>query len=126
MHFVWGTKDRQPLLTEEIRGPVHAAIVKKCRELGCEVLAVGSVEDHLHLLVEMRPSVAPSDLVRAAKGVSSHLVNHQLNPSIPFRWQENYGVFSLTKNGLPRLREYVLNQREHHERGSTHKELETF
>ena len=34
-HFVWRTKDSEPLLADEIRERVHGAVWKKCEELGC-------------------------------------------------------------------------------------------
>ncbi len=124
IHFVWTTKNRGPWLTEDIRDDVHAAIFKKCQEIGCPPIAVGSIEDHLHILTELRPSLSASEFVKEVKGTSSHLINHALKPNEILRWQNKFGVFSLTKKGIPRVKAYVLNQRKHHEEGPLYNELE--
>ncbi len=124
LHLVWATKNREPWLTEGITEEVHSVIFKKCQELECPPIAVGGIEDHVHLLCEFRPSLSPSELVKEVKGASSHLINHVLKPGDVFRWQGRYGVFSLTKKGVPRVKDYILNQRQHHAEGSTHPDLE--
>ncbi|MCA9446467.1 MAG: IS200/IS605 family transposase [Candidatus Omnitrophica bacterium] len=124
MHFVWATKNREPWLTERIRKDVHAVIFEKCKQLECLPIAVGGMEDHVHLLSELRPSLSISELMKEVKGVSSHLINHVLNPDDVFRWQARFGVFSLTRKGVPRVKDYVLNQRKHHEEGPLYKDLE--
>ena len=43
-HFVWATKGRLPLLTDEIEKPVWTAITSKCRELGAFPIVIGGIE----------------------------------------------------------------------------------
>lgn len=124
LHLVWATWDRLPLITEVIRGPVYACIQAECKSLGAEVIAVGGVDDHVHLLVRVPASLAPAMLVKQAKGASSHLVNHQLDPGTVFKWQGGYGAFSVSKRLVPKVRDYILRQEEHHRSGTTHAAVE--
>ncbi len=106
VHVVWGTWDRLPLLTPRIAPRVCAAIGAKCEELGAEVVALGGVEDHLHLLVRLPATLAVADLVKHVKG------------AVLFRWQGAYGAFSVGVRDLDQVSAYIRGQREHHAAGS--------
>jgi len=117
-HFVWGTWDRLPLLVPGVREPVYAAIRAKCEELRCSVWALGGVEDHVHLVVELAGPVSQSLLAKEVKGASSHLITHDIRSGEFFKWQGAYASFSLNRNALPDVTAYVERQEEHHRRGT--------
>ena len=118
LHFDWATWDRLPLLTDDLARDVYRAIGAKCEELGAQVIAVGGVEDHVHLLVGFPSTVSIADLVGQAKGASAHLVTHQLAPGDFFKWQGAYAVYSIYHTAVPRVADYIARQREHHLTGS--------
>lgn len=124
MHLVWATWDRMPLLTEPIRPQVYACLQAECARMRVQVLAIGGVDDHVHLLVRMPGSVAVAPLVKQIKGASSHMVNHEIPKSFGFRWQGSYGAFSVSKINLPLVRDYILRQEEHHRLGTFHRAAE--
>ena len=93
-HFVWGTKNREPLIAPEWEDSLHNVIAAKATELGAFVHAVGGTEDHAHLVVSVPPKIALSTFIGQVKGNSSHFVNHELNVDIHFAWQAEYGVVS--------------------------------
>ena len=74
--------------------------------------------DHVHVLVRFPTTVSIADLVRRIKGASSHLVTHVLRSPEPFKWQGGYGVFSVSRRHVPVVRDYVLNQEQHHRDGT--------
>jgi REP element-mobilizing transposase RayT len=51
VHLVWSTRDRQPLIQLRFERRLFAEIVRKCSEFGCTVVAIGGVENHVHLLI---------------------------------------------------------------------------
>jgi REP element-mobilizing transposase RayT len=75
------------------------------------------MEDHVHLLARVPTSLSTADLVKQVKGSSSHLVNPAHGRQATFRWQGGYGVFSVSRQHVSRIRRYVLNQEEHHRAG---------
>jgi len=81
LHLVWATWDRLPLITETVESRLYAAIAEKCRKLKCVPLAIGGIDDHIHLLVRLHTTVAIATLVKEVKGSSSHLVTHEITPS---------------------------------------------
>jgi REP element-mobilizing transposase RayT len=114
VHLIWATWDRLPLLSAEIEERVFAAIAQKCREMNCEPLAIGGVEDHVHVLVQLNPSVAAAKLVQEIKGSSSHLVTHEIQPGEFFKWQGAYRAFTLRKSEVGLVQAYIHNQKAHH------------
>jgi REP element-mobilizing transposase RayT len=115
VHAAWSTWDRLPLLTDEIQRRVHRAIAAKCAELGAEVVALGGVEDHVHLLIKQPPALALSYIIGQVKGASSHLANHDLPPNGPFfKWQGAFGADSISPSALGAVSAYIANQEKHH------------
>jgi REP element-mobilizing transposase RayT len=114
LHLVWATWDRHAFLVPAIRERVYECIQAECANLRVDVIAIGGVEDHVHLLVRVPATIAPADLVKRVKGASSHMVNHDMHAPFYFKWQGAYGAFSVSKRHVPLIREYVLRQAEHH------------
>jgi putative transposase len=103
---------------------VYAAIQAQARAGGADVVAIGGVADHVHVLTRFPTTLSIADLVKRLKGSTSHLIAQEVRPGETFRWQGGYGAFTLSKRGVPHAREYVLNQEEHHRFGTLHAELE--
>jgi REP element-mobilizing transposase RayT len=114
VHLVWSTWDRVPVLVGPVEAEAHAAIRRKCRELRCRALAVGGMPDHVHVLVQLHPSIYISQLAQEVKGASSRIVNDRCGPAVPFRWQAGYGAFTLRTSDIPVVHDYIIRQRSHH------------
>ena len=124
LHLVWATWDRLPLITPELQGPIYSCIQAECADLRCEVLAIGGIEDHVHLLVRFPTTVTIAQIAKQVKGASSHLVAQKLDPMAGFKWQGAYGAFTVSRGDLDRVTRYIANQREHHRAESLMNELE--
>jgi len=114
VHLVWATWDRLPNITAEIERRLHRNIESLAQEMGCTVLAINGMPDHVHLFVKLPPTVSVARLVKQVKGVSSHFVNQTLQPGFLFRWQGRYGAFSVSRWDVDRIAGYVRRQKEHH------------
>jgi len=123
-HIVWATWDRLPLIDAEVEPRLHGMIQNKLRELDCVSIATGGVEDHVHVVCQFPPTLAISELVKRIKGASSHFVSDELAGRETFRWQGTYGCFTIGESALPKVKAYVLNQRQHHASDDTHREWE--
>lgn len=119
LHCVWATWDRLPLITPEIQPTLYAEIIQQCKQLKCTVIAVGGIEDHVHLLVGFSPTVCISDIMKAVKGSSSHLITHVVKPSKFFKWQGSYGAFTVSNRDIDQVADYIRNQAAHHQQNST-------
>jgi REP element-mobilizing transposase RayT len=68
LHFVWATRRRLPLLAEEFEAKVYAYISQVCKDDGCDLIAVGGMPDHLHLLVNFSNKVSFAEFVQHISG----------------------------------------------------------
>ena len=123
-HLVWATKKRQPLITADKEPKLYNYIIGKADTLGSIIHAIGGVENHIHLIASIPPSLSVANFVKNIKGSSAHYLNHSLTNSDLFIWQRGYGVFSLGGKQLPQAVDYVLNQKAHHLQGTTISSLE--
>lgn len=124
LHCVWATWDCLPLIPPDIREEIYAAITQPCQEMECTVIAVGGIEDHVHLLACISATISVLQLMKEVKGSSSHLVAHQLKPNQFFKWQGGYGAFTVSYCELNRVANYIRNQAIHHRRRSIVPSLE--
>ncbi|MDQ2731694.1 MAG: transposase, partial [Armatimonadota bacterium] len=92
----------------------YACIISLVNACKCEALAIGGVQDHVHLVVKAPTTISPSEIMQRVKGASSTLVRERLAPGKLFGWQEGYGVFSVSRSHVERVVNYVKNQEHHH------------
>ena len=124
LHLVWSTWERHPLITPELQPRIYSGIQHQARKMGVEMIAVGGICDHVHVLIRFPPAVAVTTIVGPLKGASSHLVTHVIRSPDAFRWQGGYGAFTVSRFGISRVRDYVLDQERHHREGTLIEALE--
>ena len=113
-HIVFATKDRARCLDAARRNDLLAYIWGITRNTGCHLLRVNAMEDHVHLLVALHPSLGLSEFVKKIKiAASGHIRRENLFPGFA-GWQVGYGAFTHNVHERPRLIEYVRNQQQHH------------
>ena len=123
-HFVWSTKERLPLLTADVESRVITYIASKCNELSYKLLAVNGASDHLHILVQLAPTILVADVAKNLKGASSHYINKECNLPDTLYWQDGYAVLTMRQNDVPKVITYIKNQKKHHADSSLSKTLE--
>lgn len=123
-HFVWAVKGREPRLIEGIIRPVLRCVESETRDMGCQVMALNAMADHVHLCIQAPTRLAPSEIAQRAKGVSSRFIHCSIAGGEAFRWQEGYGVFSLSRSHVSRVIRYIKGQQEHHATGTIWSEWE--
>jgi REP element-mobilizing transposase RayT len=89
----------------------------------CHLYRINGVEDHLHIVTHLHPSVALAGLIKDIKIASSLFIKEQsLFPDF-VSWQEGYGAFTYSIKERERLINYVKNQEEHHKKSSFKEEF---
>jgi REP element-mobilizing transposase RayT len=114
LHIIFSTKDRQPWLDSGVRPRVHAYLATICRDLGGELVHVGGVADHVHIVTTLPRTVAQAQLVEQIKKASSKWIKTLDAPYRGFFWQRGYGAFSVSPSQLGEVLRYVHAQQEHH------------
>jgi len=113
-HCVFATKQREPLVTTELRERLWPYLGGIARENGMKTLAIGGTADHVHLLLSLPATMPVAKALQLLKGNSSKWI-HETFPTLHrFAWQEGYGAFSISVSGIRETTAYILNQEEHH------------
>ncbi len=84
------------------------------RENKIKALAIGGIEDHVHLLLSLPSTVTIAKTMQLIKGGSSKWIHEEFPEYRSFVWQEGYGAFSIGISQVEETTRYILNQREHH------------
>lgn len=71
-HFVFSTKYRKSALKGDIGQKVRELIREVCRSFEVDIVKGHVRPDHVHLLLSVPPDIAPSKLMQAIKGKTSH------------------------------------------------------
>lgn len=121
-HVVFSTKERRPFMEAKWRKDLHAYLGGIVRGLGGVAEAVGGVEDHVHLLISLKTTDAPANIVRELKKASS--VWAAENHHSRFAWQEGYAIFTVSWTHVDSVRQYIANQEEHHQATSFTEEVQ--
>ena len=88
----------------------------------CHLYRIGGVDDHLHIVTHIHPTIAPAYLVKDIKIASSEYIKtEQIFPDFN-GWQVGYGAFTYSISAKDNLIEYVKNQKEHHKKVSFRQE----
>ena len=123
--MVWHTKDNAPVLVGSIEKHLYGFLRDRARQTpGLYSHDIGGIEDHVHLVVSVPPTLLISDWIGQMKGSSSHYINHRIAKCHLLDWQTGYGVVSFGTADLPWVISYVQNQKQHHAKRTTQDRLE--
>ena len=114
IHLVYSTKQREHLLKDAIRSPLHAYMGGILRKLDCLPVEINTEPDHAHLLFVLGRGVAIGKLVGNLKTSATDWIRKQDSTFARFHWQNGYGAFSVSASNMATVRAYIRNQREHH------------
>ncbi|HUX01922.1 MAG: IS200/IS605 family transposase [Phycisphaerae bacterium] len=125
LHIVWHVKGGIAVLRDDIEMQVHRYLRGQVvQNSGAFFHEIGGVDDHVHLVVTIPPTLLISEWIGRLKGSSSHFINHHVANRKVLEWQSKYGVVSFGTKDLPWIIDYVRNQREHHTCGTVQERLE--
>ncbi|MBL7889604.1 MAG: IS200/IS605 family transposase, partial [Bacteroidia bacterium] len=77
LHFVFVVKYRQAVISKDWRDELYKYITGIVQHNGHKLLIINGVEDHVHMLVGMRPVQSVSDLMQDVKASSSKWINER-------------------------------------------------
>jgi putative transposase len=114
--IVFSTKDReQTLLEEDKRKLLYNYIWGILKNKDCHLYQIGGIEDHLHILISLHPTVALATLVKDIKVASSaYIKENNLFPLFK-HWQDGYAAFTYSIEAKNQLIQYIKNQIQHHQ-----------
>ncbi|MDO9579651.1 MAG: transposase [Bacteroidales bacterium] len=122
-HLVFRTKDSLPAIKQDHANEIYAYISGIIKHKDSHLYRINGVENHLHILTDMHPSIAPADFIRDIKVSSSLWIkNNGFFPAFK-GWSVGYGSFTCSYKEMDRLINYIKNQQEHHRKITFEEEL---
>jgi REP element-mobilizing transposase RayT len=113
-HLVFRTKDSLPTIRQEHVDQLYAYITGIIKNKNSHLYRINGVENHLHVLTDLHPSLALADFMKDVKVSSSiWMKNVDLFPAFN-GWADGYGSFTCSFKDVERLIHYIKNQQEHH------------
>ena len=127
IHLVWATKKREPLLNKkDIRQKIYEHIKENAKTKNIYVDFINGHIDHIHLLVSFSAEQTISNIVQLIKGESSYWINKNKLTTQKFEWQDDYFAVSVSESGINKVRDYIRNQEEHHQKRTFQQEYDAF
>ena len=114
IHVVWSTKRREPILEESKRQIIFEHIHQNALSKGILMEIVNGHLDHVHCLFRLKNDQTISKVMQLIKGESSFWVNQQNLLKKKLQWQDEYFAVSISESGVAAVKNYILNQEDHH------------
>jgi putative transposase len=114
IHYVFATHRRLRLIHGNALNELYDYSAGLIRDLNCFLQCIGGMDDHIHLLVGLNPTLSVSDFAQRFKANTSRFINERGWVIGKFNWQNGFGAFSVSQSGLEQVRDYIAKQKEHH------------
>ena len=108
LHVVFAASGRACVISPEHREDLQKYITGIVTRKGQKLIAIFCMPDHTHVLVGLKPNIAPSELIGDIKTGSTNHINERKWIGCHFSWQEGYGAFSVSHSHLDRVVRYIF------------------
>ncbi len=126
VHLVWTTKNREPILNQDIRQKIFSHIKENAVGKGIYIDFINGYFEHVHCLISLGSGQTIDKIVMLLKGESSYWINKNKICSTKFAWQDEYFAVSVSESMINRVREYIKNQENHHRSRTFEEEYKEF
>jgi REP element-mobilizing transposase RayT len=124
--LIFSTKERAHWWKKPVHNELCAYLGGILKEISCPSLAIGCVEDHVHILYIQSKNIALSKVVEQVKKSSSKWLKKYSHNFELFHWQDGYAAFSVSASKIDIVKSYILSQEEHHKKATFKDELKKF
>jgi putative transposase len=107
-HLVWTTRVRAPLIDLEGAKFLCRVLRQMAQENRVEVLEIGMVSTHLHLLVRAQPMADLPRMIGRMKGATSRIAKRDM--IAPLSWADGYDLETVSPAEEMKIRHYLRAQ----------------
>ena len=122
-HIVFRTYNSEPTIPEDSKKLLFSYIHKICISSGWTLIRINGYKDHIHILLGIRQTDSIPSVVKHIKGATSHVFRGDPKFQGFKGWNNGYGVFSVGYREIENIKQYIINQEQHHSTTSTNDEL---
>jgi len=117
LHIIFVTKYRKQIFNNEMLILIKEVFKTLLNNNGCTLIEYNGEQDHVHILINLHPTISISKLINVLKGVSSRRMQQQY-PGLTqiyygFNiglWSRAYYVSSVGGVNLETLKKYIQKQ----------------
>ena len=112
-HLVWTPKRRKAVLTGTIATDCRKLIEQKCAEQGWKIIELAIQPDHIHLFVQVWPTISAAEVVKECKGLTSHELRkkYPILKRLPSMWTRSYFAATAGNVSSEAIRQYIAAQK---------------
>ena len=114
IHIVFATKHRHQTIPLLRKRELYAYINGILKNEKCQALRINGMSDHIHLLIDLNPTVSVANLVKKIKLSSSLWLKDSPYFNMFEGWNEGYYAASVGPSEEDACIQYIINQEEHH------------
>jgi putative transposase len=117
-HVILRTKDSKKTLVQMHSKELYAYILGIVKNKNNVLYRINGIEDHIHLLSDLHPSIALADYVKDIKVATSIWIKQ--NGKFPHftGWADGYAALTYAWRYKEMIVKYIINQQEHHKNES--------
>lgn len=112
-HFVWVPRRRKSVLRGEIANRCRELIWEAAKAIDCQIVSVAIEPDHVHLLINCPPNLAPYQIAHRLKGHSAHYLRKEFPDPLmkmPSMWTSSYFVSTAGNVSSEVIQRYIEAQ----------------
>lgn len=113
-HVVFCTKGRQMTLPLDHCEHLYRFIWKTLTDNHCRLLRIGGIQNHVHMLIELHPSISLSSLMQSIKSHTSGWLKKENMFKEFTGWAREYYAATISANAINNVIDYIKNQHQHH------------
>jgi len=121
-HIVLRTKRSEASISQDNVSSLYKYIWGIIKNKNGKLYRINGMEDHIHILSDLHPSVSLADYIKTIK-VATSLWLKQSDDFPLFRgWSEGYAAFTYSFQEKDRIISYIKSQQEHHKKENSENE----
>lgn len=114
-HIVFCTKYREMTINPIYEEDLYRFITHQVKSMRSDMLRIGGIANHIHMLINLSPTIALANLMQKVKGLSSGMMKGDSRFPYFIGWAEDYYASTLSPSHRNSVRDYIINQKVHHQ-----------
>ncbi|WP_405110107.1 IS200/IS605 family transposase [Paenibacillus sp. FSL K6-1217] len=112
-HFVFCPRYRRKVLVDQVEIQFKQIVIKICADQDWQLLALEVMPDHVHIVLNARPTDSPAELMAKLKGITSRRLREQFKHlnHLQSLWTRSYFVSTAGNVSSETIQRYVEEQK---------------
>lgn len=123
-HIVWRTKNSVKAICQDHERDLYMYLYGYCQNHKYKLFRIGGMEDHIHIFLQLPPTVSISDMVHDIKITAYNFMRDHKDIFPDFTgWGDGYCALSKGELEKDKIINYIKGQKEHHKATDYKEEL---